>query len=49
MVTNTLWKWVSDWIVPEWKWGGINPRFHMVIPIWKRGARTSQSPYGNDD
>ncbi len=34
MVTNTLWKWVRDWIVPIWKWGLINPRFHTVIPIW---------------
>ncbi len=31
MVTNTLWKSV-------WKWGRVNPRFHMVIPTWKRGA-----------
>ena len=49
MVTNTLWKWVREWIVPVWKWGRVHPRFHTVIPIWKWGARTSQSPYGNGD
>jgi len=49
MVTNTLWKRVRDWIVSVWKRGCVNPCFCTVIPIWKRGARTSQSPYGNGD
>jgi hypothetical protein len=44
-------KWVRDWILdsPRMETGRVNPRFHTVIPIWKRGARTSQSPYGNGD
>ena len=37
MATNTLWIWDRDWIVPIWKWGAINSRFHTGIPIWKRG------------
>ena len=50
MVTKTLWKWVRDWIVPPiWKRGCVNPRFHTVIPIWKWGSWTFQSPYGNGD
>ena len=37
MVTDTLWKWFRDWIVPIWKWGAIIP-----VSIWG-------FPYGNGE
>jgi hypothetical protein len=47
MVMDTIWKWVRDWRVTIRKWGAVNPRFNMVIRIWKRGAKNNQSPYRN--
>jgi hypothetical protein len=32
-----------------WKQRHVDPRVHMGIPIWKRGALSFDSPYGNED
>ena len=49
MVMDTKWKRVSDWIVPIWKRGAVNPHFHTGIPTWNSRAGTFQSQYGNGD
>jgi len=53
MVTNTVWKQVSDWTVPVWKLGCVNPPFSygdphvemgsriFLFPIWKRSLAIS--------
>ena len=55
MVTDTVWKRVSDWTVPEWKQGCVNPLFpygdpHVemgsrifLFPIWKRRLTISNA------
>ncbi len=47
MGSHFLWFPIWKRVFPISIWGCVNPRFHVGISVWKWGAVSFDSPYGN--